>query len=65
MVTKNKQQLEFLYGKDTVNTIEDCIKDAIKSGKCVTIDIDNIEEFSEKHLFIVKMKMFFKRLFRR
>ena len=65
MVKKNKKQLEFLYGEDTVSTIEDCIKKAIKNGDCVTIDIDSIEEFEEKHLFILKMKMFFKRLFRR
>ena len=65
MVKKNKQQMNYLYGEDTVNTIEDCIKDAIKSGKCVTIDIDSIEEFSKKHLFIAKMKLFFKRLLRR
>lgn len=65
MVKKNKQQLTFLYGEDTVHTIEDCIKSAIKSGKCVTIDIDNIEEFEEKHLFVLKVKLFFKRLFRR
>jgi hypothetical protein len=65
MVTKNKQQLTFLYGEDTVNTLENCIKDAIKNGNCVTVDIDSIDEFEEKHLFILKMKLFFKRLFRR
>lgn len=65
MVKKNKQQLQFLYGEDTVNTIEDCIKSAIKSGNCVTIDIDSIDELEEKHLFIVKMKLLLKRFFRR
>lgn len=65
MVTKNKQQMQYLYGEDTVNTIESCIKNAIKSGNCVTIDIDSIDELEEKHIFILKMKLFFKRLFRR
>lgn len=65
MVKKNKQQLQFLYGEDTVNTLEDCIKNAIKNGNCVTIDINSIDELEEKHLFIVKIKLFFKRLFRR
>lgn len=65
MVKKNKQQMNYLYGEDTVNTIEDCIKNAIKNGDCVTINIDSISEFEEKHLFMLKIKLFFKRLFRR
>jgi hypothetical protein len=63
MTTKNKTQLNYLYGEETVNALENAIEKLIKDGKCVTICIDELDKFSYKHLIIAKIKLFIKRLF--
>ena len=61
MIKKNKTQMNFLYGEDTVKVLEDSIKKAIKEGNCVTIPIDSLDEINHKHLVIAKIKLWFKR----
>ena len=61
MIKKNKTQLNYTYGEDTVKALEDSIKKAIKEGNCVTIPIDSLDEISNKHLTIAKIKLWFKR----
>ena len=65
MIKKNKTQLNYLYSEKTVNLLEECIKTAIKNGDCVTIDIDSIDDFDNKHFVIVRIKLFIKRLLRK
>jgi hypothetical protein len=63
MVTKNKTQLNYLYGEEVTHILEDCIKKAIKDGKCVEVSIDSLDEFTYKHFVISKVKLFIKGLF--
>jgi hypothetical protein len=63
MITKNKTQLNYLYGEEVVQTLENTIKDTIKSGHIVTIDVDTLDEVTDEHLKIAKIKLFIKRLF--
>lgn len=62
MIKKNRTQLKYIYGEDTVKILEDSIKKAIKEGDCVTIPIDSLDNFDHKHLAIAKIKLWFKKL---
>ena len=65
MIKKNKTQLNYLYGEDAVKILEDSIKKAIKDGNCVTLPIDSLDDFDYKHLVTAKVKLLFKRLFKK
>ena len=65
IITKNKKQLNYLYGQETVDVLENAIKQCIKSGNCVTVSIDELDKFSYRHMVIAKVKLFFKRLFKK
>ena len=65
IITKNKKQLNYIYGQETVAVLENAIKQCIKNGNCVTVPIDELDKFSYKHMIICKLKLFFKRLFKR
>ena len=64
IITKNKKQLNYIYGQETVTVLENAIKQCIKNGNCVTVPIDELDKFSYKHMVIAKIKLFFKRLFK-
>ena len=65
IITKNKKQLNYLYGQETVAVLENAIKQCIKNGNCVTVSIDELEHFSYKHMRLAKIKLSFKRLLKR
>ena len=65
IITKNKKQLNYIYGQETVDVLENAIKQCIKSGNCVTVPIDELDQLQYKHIVISKIKLFFKRLFKR
>ena len=64
IITKNKKQLNYLYGQETVDVLENAIKQCIKSGNCVTVPIDELDKLSYKHIVTCKIKLFLKRLFK-
>ena len=64
IITKNKKQLNYLYGQETVAVLENAIKQCIKNGNCVTVPIDELDQLQYKHIIIAKIKLFFKRLFK-
>ena len=65
IITKNEIQMRYLYGEETVNVLKSAIEQSIKNGNCVTISIDELDKLSYKHIIIGKIKLFFKRLFKR
>lgn len=63
MIRKNQTQLNFLYGEEAVNVLKKTMKDAIKNGDYVTINIDSLDELDDKCIKTAKIKLFIKRLF--
>lgn len=50
MIRKNETQLKYLYGEEVVNILKECIKAEIKSGNCVTINVNSIDEVTDRHV---------------
>jgi hypothetical protein len=48
MIYKNEQQLRFNHGDEVIDALKDAIKTSIKSGKCKTISIDDIDKEVKK-----------------
>ena len=65
IITKNEIQMRYLYGEEVTNVLKSAIKQSIKSGDYVTVPINDLDDFSYKHMRIAKIKLFFKRLFKR
>lgn len=61
---KNEQQLNYIYGEETVNVLKDAMKKAINSGNYTTINIDDLDKLNHKHVVIAKIKLWFKSLFK-
>lgn len=61
MTTKNETQLNFLYGEEVTEVLKESIKTAIKNGNCVTIDIESVDDFDNRHFAIAKFKLWFKK----
>ena len=65
IITKNETQLNYLYGEEVVNTLKSAIEQSIKNGNCVTMSIDELDKLSYRHIVIAKIKLIFKRFFKR
>lgn len=65
IITKNETQLNYLYGEETVSILKSAIEQSIKNGNCVTMSIDELDKLSYRHIVIAKIKLIFKRLFKR
>ena len=44
MIKKNKTQLIFLYGKETVEALENAMLNACRKGNLPTISLDSLED---------------------
>ena len=64
IVTKNMEQINYLYGEETANALKYAVEQSFKKGNYVTISIDELDKLSHKHMIIIKIKLFFKRLFK-
>ena len=65
IITKNEIQMRYLYGEEVTNVLKSAIKQSIKNGDCVTMSIEELDKLSYRHMVIAKIKLFFKRLFKR
>lgn len=57
MIRKNETQMKYLYGEEVVTILKYCIKEAIKSGNCVTIDVNSIDEVTDKQVLKASKKL--------
>ena len=65
ITTKNLTQLNYLYGEETVNALMYAVEQTFKKGDYVTVSINDLDDFSYKHMRIAKIKLFFKRLLKK
>lgn len=64
IIRKNEQQLNYIYGEETVNALKNAMKKTINSGNYTTISIDDLDKLNNKHVVIAKIKLWFKSLFK-
>ena len=56
MIFKNETQLNFLYGKETVDALKTAVKVAIKAGTVKTVPTDILEDNKKLENYLRKFK---------